>query len=56
MWTLINETEYAADRTWVRDTDGRHHWLVVVKATFEFTLDGSLGLADEQLEPLHVPE
>ncbi|KIG17738.1 putative exported protein [Enhygromyxa salina] len=27
-----------------------------MKATFEFKPDGTLGLADEQLDPLHVPE
>jgi hypothetical protein len=56
MWTVDNDTVYAADRTWVRDKDGRHQWVVVVKATFEFGPDGKLGLADEQLVPLHLPE
>lgn len=56
MWALDNNTVFAADRTWVRDKHGRHHWVVVVKGTFEFTLDGLTRLADEQLPPLHAPE
>jgi hypothetical protein len=56
MWSIRNETAYAADRTWVRDPNGRHHWLVVVKATFSFDAKGTLTLGDEQLPPLAVPE
>lgn len=56
MWALDNKTPYAAERTWVRDKDGKHHWIVVVKATFEFTFEGKLRLADDQLPALHEPE
>jgi hypothetical protein len=56
MWALDNTTPYAADRTWVRDKAGKHHWIVVVKATFHFDARAKLGLADEQLPPLHEPE
>lgn len=56
MWAISNETAYAAERTWVRDKHGHHHWIVVVKATFEFGPHGKLRLADEQLPPLHEPE
>src|SRR5690606_32231200 len=56
MWAVHNQTAYAADRTWVRDKHGRHHWIVVVKATFELEPDGRLRLADEQLTPLDEPE
>ncbi len=56
MWTLTNKTAYAAERTWVRDKDGKHHWIVVVKATFDFTPAGRLKLADEQQPPLYEPE
>jgi hypothetical protein len=55
MWALNNETAYAAERTWVRDKLGRHHWIVVVKATFELDARGKLGLSDQQVPPLHEP-
>jgi hypothetical protein len=56
MWAVENQTPYAAERTWVRDRDGAHHWIVVVKATFDIANDGKLTLADEQPPPLHAPE
>ncbi|MEX1365616.1 MAG: DUF2169 domain-containing protein [Nannocystaceae bacterium] len=56
MWGLNNHTEYAAERAWVRDKTGHHHWVVAVKGTFEITAAGDLRLADEQLPPLMAPE
>ncbi len=56
MWALDNQTPFAADRVWVRDAKGRHHWIVVVKATFDVTPDGVLSVGDEQLPPRHEPE
>ena len=56
MWAISNTTPYAAERTWVRDKHGAHHWIVVVKATFDIGQDGKLSLADEQRPPLHEPE
>ena len=56
MWTLDNQTPFEAERTWVRDKDGVHHWIVVVKATYDISEDGTLNLSDEQVEPLHAPE
>ena len=56
MWALTNETAYAADRNWIRDKQGVHHWLVAVKATFGIGPAGRLKLADEQLPPLLAPE
>jgi hypothetical protein len=56
MWMLDNRTPFAADRTWVRDRDGVHHWIVVVKATFQIAPDGRLTLAEEPLPPLHLAE
>jgi hypothetical protein len=56
MWAITNRTPYAAERTWVRDKKGMHHWIVVVKATFGVSNDGSLRLADEQKPPLLAPE
>ncbi len=41
MWTLKNNTPYPADRNWTRDKDGRHVWLVAVKATFEISASGN---------------
>lgn len=56
MWALQNRTPYSADRTWIRDKTGAHHWVVTVKATFDLGADGSLRLADEQKAPLLAPE
>jgi hypothetical protein len=56
MWALDNRTPYAAERTWIRDKNGAHHWIVVVKATFDIGENGKLTLADEQLPPLYEPE
>ena len=56
MWALNNSTPYAAERTWIRDKNGAHHWIVVVKATFDIGENGKLTLADEQLPPIHEPE
>lgn len=56
MWALNNKTPYAVERTWVRDKEGIHHWIVAVKATFTLRASGEVTLADEQLPPLHEPE
>ena len=56
MWKLDNQTPYAAARGWGRDKDGGHEWLVAVKAVFDIRSDGSVSLADEQLEPALLPE
>ncbi len=56
MWMLDNRTPFEAERTWVRDKEGVHHWIVVVKATYDIGQDGTLTLSDEQVEPLHAPE
>ncbi len=56
MWAVTNRTPYAAERTWVRDRDGRHRWLVAVKATFDLGADGKVKLAEKQIPPLPVPE
>ena len=56
MWELDNQTPFEAERTWVRDKDGFHHWIIVVKATYDISEDGELSLSDEQLEPFHVPQ
>ena len=56
MWTLRNRTAYAAERNWIRDTQGVHWWLVAVQATFTVGRDGRLSLADEQPPPVLEPE
>jgi hypothetical protein len=56
MWTLDNSTPYAAERSWTRDKDGVHQWIVAVKATFDVTRDGTLRLADVQPPPILAPE
>ena len=56
MWAISNETPYKAGKTWGRDKDGVHEWIVAVKATYAIQADGRLELAAEQPEPLLVPE
>ncbi len=53
---LDNQTPYEAERTWVRDKDGRHHWIVVVKATYDIGTDGTPSLSEEPVAPLYAPE
>lgn len=56
MWAIINRTPYAAERNWLRDKDGAHHWCVAVRATFDIGRAGKLVLKDEQTPPLLAPE
>jgi hypothetical protein len=56
MWALRNHTPYTAARGWGRDKDGRHEWLVAIKAVFDIFPDGSVALANEQFKPLLLPE
>ncbi len=56
MWSITNHTPYKAGKTWGRDKDGVHEWIVAVKGTYDILPDGSVKLADEQLEPLLAPE
>ena len=56
MWMLDNRTPYQAERTWVRDKEGVHHWIVVVKATYDIGLDGALSLSEKPVAPLYAPE
>jgi hypothetical protein len=55
MWAVRNLTPYATERTWGRDKDGLHEWIVAVKGTFDIRPDGTLALADEQLPALLAP-
>ena len=56
MWMVKNDTPYQAERTWVRNKNGVHQWIVVVKATYDIAEDGSLSLSDNPVEPLYAPE
>ncbi len=56
MWAIKNNTPYEAESTWGRDKEGVHEWIVAVKGTFDILPDGSVKLADEQLDPLLLPE
>jgi hypothetical protein len=56
MWAIDNQTPFRVGRTWGRDQEGRHEWIVAVKGTFDIRADGSLELAAEQLDPLIMPE
>jgi len=56
MWALKNKTPYAAERSWGRDLNGWHQWIVAVKATYRIGDQGELTLAEEQLPPLLAPE
>jgi len=56
MWSIVNHTPYKVGRTWGRDKDGVHEWIVAVKGTFDIKPDGSVELAKEQVEPLLAPE
>lgn len=56
MWAVVNRTPYKVESTWGRDKEGVHEWIVAVKGTFDVKPDGSLKLADEQLDPLLLPE
>lgn len=55
MWAIDNRTPYAAERTWTRDVEGRHQWVVVLKATFDIGDRGALSQSDEQPLPRHEP-
>jgi len=56
MWAISNFTPYAAKKSWGRDKDGVHEWIVVVKGTYDIDPNGALTLADKQFEPLLLPE
>ena len=56
MWSLNNKTPFAAERTWGRDINGWHQWIVAVKATYAIKPDGELTLAEQQHEPLLAAE
>ncbi|MEM7154632.1 MAG: DUF2169 domain-containing protein [Myxococcota bacterium] len=56
MWAVVNESPFEVDRTWVRDVDGRHQFIVAVRATYEVDAQGRLRVAETQLPPALEPD
>jgi len=56
MWSITNRTPFKVGKTWGRDKEGVHEWIVAVKGTYDILPGTALKLADEQLEPLLAPE
>lgn len=56
MWAIDNRTPYAVGKTWDRDQEGQHQWIVAVKGTFDVHPDGHTTLAEQQNEPLLAPQ
>jgi len=56
MWAIENQTPFSAERSWSRDTDGVHDWVIAVKGTFYVMKDGRLELAEFQPPPLLAAE
>lgn len=48
MWSLNNQTPYAAERGWIRDSNGAEVWIVAVKATWDILPDGTTVLSAQQ--------
>ncbi|WP_343647969.1 DUF2169 domain-containing protein [Enterobacter sp.] len=48
MWSLNNQTPYAAERGWIRDNNGAEVWIVAVKATYDILPDGATVLSKQQ--------
>ncbi len=55
MWLLHNTTPYAAERAWVRDKNGLHHWITAIKGTFSIRENGDVVLAEVQEAPRDLP-
>lgn len=56
MWELENDTPFKADRTILRDVQGREVWVVALKATYDILPDGSLEISRDQQEVLASPQ
>jgi hypothetical protein len=56
VWQLANLTPYQAERTWFVDKDGRNHWSVAVKGTFQVSPSGAVSVAEEQEKMLLMPK
>lgn len=56
MWQLNDQTPYASERNWIRDTQGMHHWIVAIRSTYDLPLGRPPTLAEEQPPPVLAPE
>jgi hypothetical protein len=56
MWSLQNDTPFAAERTWVRDENGAEVWIVALKASFRIGNDGKQVLCAEQDKVSRIPK
>lgn len=56
MWAVDNRTTYGVGRTWGRNKDGVHEWIVAVRASFDIGPKGRLEIADDQPEPFLAAE
>jgi hypothetical protein len=55
MWQIENHTPFAAGQGWVRDLNGAETWLVVVKATFDISPEGSTSISKKQPQVTRSP-
>ncbi|WP_073466529.1 DUF2169 domain-containing protein [Rhizobacter sp. OV335] len=55
MWTLINQTPFAAERTFVTDERGADVMLVLVKASYQLMPDGRTEVDPQQLPVFFEP-
>lgn len=56
MWAIANETPFATERSWVRDTSGAEVWMVAVRCTYTVDADGGVSIAQEQAPVAVEPE
>jgi hypothetical protein len=56
MLQLDNRTRHAAERTIVMDKTGEKSWVVVVKATYHVSPDGTTELSEAQTPPFYSAE
>ena len=55
MWSLVNRTRFAAERTFARDPEGAEVLVVAVKGTFDIHPDGATSVAEQQVPLCRVP-
>lgn len=56
MWEVRNRTPYRTFGRLVVDKQGRKHWLVTIRGTFDVAADGATTPSKEQLDPVVAPE
>jgi hypothetical protein len=55
MWAVENNTDFDAERAFVRDRDGSEIWIVAVRATFDIRAAGELRRAAQQDPVVRAP-